>query len=756
MVRAAQRFWQPAARRLPFRQSEGVDGTEVQPALGRLGNALALLLAVVLLGSCTAGGRGATRSDGSSPPQDASSVRPAQPVTALHVQANRMVDQDGHTLQLRGVNRSGSEYACVQGWGFTDGPVDDASLGAVEGWGANALRVPLNEDCWLGLGAPSQFTGQKYRDFVRDLVGRLHSHGLVPVLDLQWSRSRGGPATRTAQLPDAEHAPEFWSSVAGTFRDDPAVLFDLFNEPREVSWDCWRDGCTVEGSWRAAGMQSLVDAVRAAGARQPVLIGGLGYANDLSGWLDHAPRDPAGQLVASFHLYDDNACRVEDCWDRTVAAVARRVPVVTGEVGEYDRGTSLLGAYLPWADRNEVSYLGWSWNVWSQPTALITSYDGVPTAYGKGLRDHLLARAGRMGSGTPAAVPLSRGRPVVASSETYPATYANDGDRTHQWRSAGYPAWIAYDLSDLLEAQRHRVLSTWMSRGTYDYDASVFPGPTYNLPADYVIEAANGAPGRLPEAGWTTLVAERGSAVHSAAHVLALGGRTWVRLRATAGAPSNAAENTDCALTWDLYDASTAARDAWIFYGDSITAGAMSPAPGPEEGASPPFAAQVQAAHPSLAVSQQNGGVGGLTLHQAVSTGLLERWLAAFPGHYVGLSLGTNDASRTNFSAAAYAQDLRASVGLVERAGKVPVVPTLVASRTAEVQANGPAANAVVRDLYASDRLVVAGPDLWSLFTAHPEWLSADLLHPGPQGSAALRDAWAAVALRNVYAEAPR
>ena len=56
-------------------------------------------------------------------------------------------------------------------------------------------------------------------------------------------------------------------------------------------------------AYRAAGMRSLLRAVRSVGARQPVLLGGLAYAKDLSRWLRYKPRDPARQLVASLHTY---------------------------------------------------------------------------------------------------------------------------------------------------------------------------------------------------------------------------------------------------------------------------------------------------------------------------------------------------------------------------------------------------------------------------------------------------------------------
>jgi endoglucanase len=40
----------------------------------------------------------------------------------LRVLGTQLIDGPGagHVVQLRGVNRSGLEYACIQGWGFFD------------------------------------------------------------------------------------------------------------------------------------------------------------------------------------------------------------------------------------------------------------------------------------------------------------------------------------------------------------------------------------------------------------------------------------------------------------------------------------------------------------------------------------------------------------------------------------------------------------------------------------------------------------
>ncbi|MFG2603027.1 cellulose binding domain-containing protein [Streptomyces sp. NPDC048514] len=331
---------------------------------------------------------------------------------ALHVLGSTLVDGAGTPRRLLGVNRSGGEFMCVQGHGIFDGPVDDAAVEAIAGWRADAVRVPLNEECWLGLShIRPEYAGAHYITAVRELVARIEAHGMTPIIELHWTHGQytGNSAgcsdvyaTCQKPMPDMAYAPSFWASVASTFKDDPAAVFDLFNEPypdramagAADAWKCWRDGGPCPGiSYEVAGMQDLVDAVRGAGARNVVMAGGLAYANDLSRWNAYRPSDPAGNLAAAFHVYNFNACAGESCWDTTLAPVAAQVPLVAGEIGENTCSHGFADRVMKWFDDRRLSYLGWTWNTWdcSSGPALISSYDGTPTAYGIGLRDHLRA-----------------------------------------------------------------------------------------------------------------------------------------------------------------------------------------------------------------------------------------------------------------------------------------------------------------------------------------------------------------------------
>ena len=324
----------------------------------------------------------------------------------LHVSGNKLVNASGTQVVLHGVNRSGTEYACVQGNGIFDGPNDQTSITAIKSWGpVNAVRVPLNEACWNAESyVNSAYAGTNYINAIKSYVSLLNTNGIVAILDLHWTDGTyTGPsagcssaqATCQKPMPDAAQAIPFWTSVANTFKGNDAVVFDLFNEPyasratgnTTTGWQCWETGSPCTGiSYPVAGMQQMINAVRGAGANNVIMLGGEEYSNDLTSWLQYEPTDPDHNLVASWHSYNFNTCSSQSCWTSQIAPVIASVPVVAGEIGENDCAGTYINPLTTWLESQKTSFLAWTWDNWSGgcssgPT-LITDYTGTPTNYG--------------------------------------------------------------------------------------------------------------------------------------------------------------------------------------------------------------------------------------------------------------------------------------------------------------------------------------------------------------------------------------
>ena len=389
------------------------------PAVRKIALVLATLFLVLLAASC--GGFSSnqptpTRQPGP-PHQPTATVQPGSSGLALRVSGNRLINQKGQPIRLIGVNFPAGVNCVAVGnapTGIFQDPSPAQAAAAMINWHITGVRITLNENCWLGInGVNPAYSGSPYRNAIVNFVNLLHRQGMYAIIDLHVNAPGTTVATSQQVMADADHATAYWQSVATTFKNDPAVIFDAYNEPHITSanaqtsnpWQCWRDGCTVTildqghnqsvaGSlpWQGLGMQGLVNAIRSTGATNPIMLGGLNWSEDLTQFLQYLPSDPQHQLIASYHNYQGPR-NTEAYWNSVIAPIAEQMPVVTGEFGEKDCQTSFVSRYMNWADQHNISYLAWAW--WT-PTdcralGLLSDWSGTPSAYGQVFYDHFRA-----------------------------------------------------------------------------------------------------------------------------------------------------------------------------------------------------------------------------------------------------------------------------------------------------------------------------------------------------------------------------
>jgi endoglucanase len=246
------------------------------------------------------------------------------PVTRmLRVRGNALVNEEGAVVLLQGVNVPSLE------WSPKGENIQRSMKVALLDWKANVVRLPVSASFWFGRGKGSASSNdlQVYRAIVDDAVKMAAGQGAYLILDLH---SYGGIKP---------FAIEFWTDAAARYANHPAVLFDLWNEPHGISWELWQNGgekqvidkkTKTTNSVQLVGMQNLVDTVRATGAKNIIVAGGINYALDLRGILDgHALRDPGGQgIVYATHFYNWHGN-----WASNFLAVAERYPLLVGEFG---------------------------------------------------------------------------------------------------------------------------------------------------------------------------------------------------------------------------------------------------------------------------------------------------------------------------------------------------------------------------------------------------------------------------------------
>jgi lysophospholipase L1-like esterase len=354
---------------------------------------------------------------------------------------------------------------------------------------------------------------------------------------------------------------------------------------------------------------------------------------------------------------------------------------------------------------------------------------------------------------------ISRDAPAFAGPKVKtdkPAPYADNGNYNDAWRSREtptdkFPVWIAYDLSGLPEAKREKALLVWYNEDTSPYDHTLItavPNPGYNNAGAYTIEVNPAPGGPVPETGWTAVATVEKNTFHSRQHVFSMKGMNWVRLKATGS--DGTKDNMDISFNMDIYDAGSGAEDDWLFIGDSITQMAMHHQDLACKAGSGSFSQLVNAVLPAYFPAQENGGTGYMQSSDGAKH--INEWLSMFPGKYVGLSYGTNDAWN-GMKPEEFYNNYKIMIEAVLKAGKVPLVPSIPWSSSQEkIQKNGVELNKQIVRLYKEYPKVKRGPDFWNYYKGKPELLSQDGVHPsGPDGLFAYRKLWAELALKKIY-----
>lgn len=333
------------------------------------------ILFTILVAACSAW---------SAPAKSAPSVRPYPTPPALRVIGNQLRTPNGKPVRLQGVNVPSLEWSNTG-----DEKIRESVRVALDEWRSNAIRLPVSQDRWFGKAEGQTDGGKAYRSIVDSLIQDTSRRKAYLILDLHWSSAgEWGKNLGQHKMPDTNSL-AFWQDAAVRYRNHSAVLFDLYNEPRDVSWEVWRNGGRVEEedkgqrfAYETPGLQGLLDAIRAKGAKNVIVAGGLDWGYDLSGVVDgYALADPKGSGV----VYDTHIYPWKTEWDRKVSMAAARHPVLVGEVGcEPDPKQEDPATWAPKAlafiEKNRLSWTAWCFHPDASPR-ILSDWNYTPTPY---------------------------------------------------------------------------------------------------------------------------------------------------------------------------------------------------------------------------------------------------------------------------------------------------------------------------------------------------------------------------------------
>ena len=227
-------------------------------------------------------------------------LTPAPP--GLVVRGTQFISANGQPVLWYGINADPFETAA-----------DMADL--KEQTGSTIVRIPTSECMWMSWSA-DYVPG--YRQKIIDEVHAVTAAGMTAILDLHWACMDNPKYVQDGwntydQVDADQHSLLFWQDAASVFKNNPAVMFELFNEPQMQDTltysgltgdQVWLNGGKMSyylTTWQAPGMQQLYNVIRATGANNVVLVDGTDWASSLV----PAMNDPlVGTNIAyAYHAY---------------------------------------------------------------------------------------------------------------------------------------------------------------------------------------------------------------------------------------------------------------------------------------------------------------------------------------------------------------------------------------------------------------------------------------------------------------------
>lgn len=250
----------------------------------------------------------------------------------LHVQGNRVVDRDGQPIQLRGMSLFWSQWSDFYAAKNVDVMVDD--------WKATVLRAALGVENDGGyLQAPTANVTK-----LRAIVDRAIARGIYVIIDWHDHHAQD----------HAAQAKSFFTDMAQAYGQQPHVIFEIYNEPMDVSW-------SVVKSYA----EPVIATIRASGSKNLIVVGTPTWSQDVD--LAAGDRITSDQNIAyTLHFYADS--HKQSLRDKAQAALDKGIALFVTEWGtcSADGNGSVNQAetqtWLSFLQGRSISWANWALN----------------------------------------------------------------------------------------------------------------------------------------------------------------------------------------------------------------------------------------------------------------------------------------------------------------------------------------------------------------------------------------------------------
>jgi len=312
---------------------------------------------------------------------DESSYERQPALTKLTIAGNKLVNEQGQQVRLKGLNPIDPVIHKYRG---DSGSPDwhKNFFDTMRTWGANVIRLSVHPAVWQYHGDTDTFAA------LDEALSWCKDNDMYAIIDFH---SIGFP-TREVYKDDIDstygnkyqttsvNVKIFWQRISERYRGQEVVAaYELFNEPT-ISPNGGAAGGPAEWLEFKSFAEEIITDIRNNDSQTIVLVGGLNWAYDLS----HVALNPvSGNNIAyTVHPYPDKTD-----WDSNFGYLSSTYPLVVSEFGygpagageHYDKDNYTLGDYgtdiINYLDNKDISWIAWNFSASWQPRLLLdTNY----------------------------------------------------------------------------------------------------------------------------------------------------------------------------------------------------------------------------------------------------------------------------------------------------------------------------------------------------------------------------------------------
>lgn len=261
----------------------------------------------------------------------------------LQVVGNKIVDTNGNQVILKGLNVADPQHLNDKYWERPGISAVTVANDAIS-YNAKVIRLPIlpgrpkyPKDGWFNI------RDKYYNEHLKPLVNEITNQGIYAIIDLHYVAD---------YLELHDKVVEFWDYVAPKFKDNPFVMYELFNEPiLPDNWNTWKDFA-----------QPICDLIRLHAPDNLILVGGPYWSSHMSGAVDNPIEGT--NIVYVGHIYS-NQRPVK--WD-TNYKIHEVAPLFITEWGFEKDGTEggdieYGEQFSEWLRTNSLSWTAWNYDI---------------------------------------------------------------------------------------------------------------------------------------------------------------------------------------------------------------------------------------------------------------------------------------------------------------------------------------------------------------------------------------------------------